>query len=277
MTYSEQDKITSFHEAGHAICGTSLGYTIARVSIEPTIDNIGFCGGDRHLSDLASAIWYLSGAAADAKFRQSIGLPADYRGSRQDFDDTHRVLSALVPHLPRAALFDTPIFKTTWDDAEGLVNGLWSEIKQFADVLLAHKTLVGSELKDALAGRPVKSITSRRSSLDKKLDRLRESVAKLSAKYGKRQQPVSPMRAGASSFLNMPIGHAFRDDVLAKHGVKIMSNAEKQAILDEHHRIMGSGIARRTGAKPTVSPKLAAVRAIAKREMIELNKRHAAR
>jgi len=256
-------RITAWHEAGHAICGQSLGYVIARVSIEPTIDNIGFCGGSRHLSGLAASLWYLSGPVSESKFRQSIGLSDDYRGSEKDFHDTHR---ALVPNLPRATLFDTPIFKTVWDDCEGLVGGLWNEIERFAGVLLKCKTLVGSDLKDALAGRPIRSIDDRR-----------EELAKIAANLKRKRRPASPMRASSSPIFNKPIGHCFPGDVLARHGVKIRSTTEMQAIVNENQRLMGSAVAKRTVPKPVANRNLAGVRARAKRQMLELNARHAGR
>ena len=259
-----QIRITAWHEAAHAVCGKSLGYTIARVSIEPSIDRIGYCGADPHLSGLASAVWYLSGPCAEAKYRESIGLATDYRGSEKDFDDTHRVLSALVPNLPRATLFDAPIFRTAWDDAMKLVSGLAAEIDQFADVLLEHKILVGSALQAALGGRPVKSITERREELDK-----------IAVNLKRTRRPVSPMRASASPIFNMPLGHGFPQDLMRRHGIKIMSMAERLEILSEHDRIMGPAGARRIAAKPAAKRNLAGVRARAKRQMNELNKRHA--
>ena len=106
-----QIEITAWHEAGHAICGQSLGYDVARVSIEPSVDRIGFCGADPHPSGLAAAVWYLSGPCAEAKYRESIGLATDYQGSESDFDNVHKVLLALAPDLPRTTLFDAPIFR----------------------------------------------------------------------------------------------------------------------------------------------------------------------
>lgn len=265
MDQTTQDRITAAHEAGHAIAGQSLGYVIARVSIEPTIDNIGYCGGDRHLSDLASAIWYLSGPVSESKFRQSIGLSDDYRGSEKDFDDCHQALRRLVPNLPRATLFGTPIFKNTWDDAEKLVAGLWPKIERFAEELLRHRTLTGDSLRAVLAGRPIRSIDDRRRELNA-----------IAADLKRTRRPASPMRdSTASAMFGKMLGHCFPGDILAKYGVKIRSNAERQEILSEFRRLTGPAVAKRTVPKATASRNLVAVRARAKRQMNELNERHA--
>jgi len=259
-------RITAAHEAGHAICGQSLGYVIARVSIEPEIDRIGFCGAAPHLSDLASAIWYMSGPYADAKFRQLLGMKVDWRGSEKDFDDCHRVLNRLVPDLPRATLFDAPLFRTAWDDTVRLVDSLWPEIERFAGVLLKCKTLVGSQLQDALAGRRVKPTAERR-----------EELNAIAADLKRTRRPVSPMRDNVSAMFGVPIGHCFKDDVMRRYGVTIMSLEEREKILAEFDRIMGPSVAKRTVPKPAAKRNLAGVRAKAKRAMNELNERHAAR
>ncbi len=202
-----QLQITSVHEAGHAVCGQSLGYVIARVSIEPTIERIGFCGADPHLSDLAASIWYMAGPYSEAKFRQSIGVEVCWQGSESDFDNVHLALSRLVP-IPRATLFDAPLFKTAWADCEKLVDGLWPEIERFSAVLLERKTLVGTDLEFALAGRPILSIDDRR----EELDRIAAGM--------KRRRPESPKQdSTASAMFGKMIGHCFKDDVLARHGI----------------------------------------------------------
>lgn len=278
MDDKQQLALAAWHESAHAVCGSSLGFVIARVSIVPEIDRIGYCGVENHPSSLARAIWLTAGPVGEAKYRNSIGMELDYRGSESDFDDLWGVLRSLDPDIaPRAELFDTPIFDTVWKDTEKLVDSLAEEIDNFADILLQRKTLVGRDLESALAGRPIKTIEQRRRELDRIASQMKRERRPGCANSPTRDNTAPPL-------FGKIIGRAFCKDILKRYDITLRSPAERQAIITENRRLnalangetVASASTRPTLSRPTADRKLAAVRAKAKRGHDELNRRYAA-
>jgi len=143
-----------------------------------------------------------------------------------------------------------------------LVEKHWDTIEHIANYLCIKKTLHEEDIQTLLNGGSLADA--------------REPERIAASTRGERF--VSPMRAGASVIFNIPIGHGFPADVMREHGVKIMSNVERDAILNEHHRIMGLPVARIAAIKkPRVSPRLAAARAEGRRLWKKGRAIHAAR
>ncbi|HEY8961052.1 MAG TPA: hypothetical protein VIM57_02540 [Luteolibacter sp.] len=142
MSGSEQNTLTAYHEAGHAVIALQMGRTVREVSILPGAKRLGYCEmakGGRQPQDALEAdlLILLAGLAAEAKVSGQYGLG----GASQDL----RMAEKLALHRAGNARQAARLLERTLDKVEHLMRdaATWSAVDLIAAELLKAGVLSG--------------------------------------------------------------------------------------------------------------------------------------
>jgi len=231
----------AWHEAGHCVAAFCTNVPVDLVTIVASAGAAGRCNLGAGGSARDKAIAIAAGPIADDLYnidqRNGVRTPR----FRSDKEYIEALLSPIIPRLTGACdrgdfMFDPEVVKV-FDKAKRIVHDNWVAICQVASQLLRSKTISGAGLQTLLANTITRKETESDAFMrnsEKRLARIRRDRANLTSKYGKRQKLVFPMRGGLSAV----IGHGFMSDLMARHGIQTMSYSERQAIVDEHRRLV---------------------------------------
>jgi ATP-dependent Zn protease len=154
---SEAERLTAFHEAGHAVMAELCGRQVTEVEIV----------GDREHSGMVHSLAFPpdpADSAAPGSETEEVkrhlkivlaGVVAEAMVSgREDWDETSEDLDAAVRFAMR--LVDDcedvlPLLSDIWIDVERDLRGRWPTVERLADELLRRKELTGSEVRRLLA------------------------------------------------------------------------------------------------------------------------------
>ena len=156
-TFSDAERLTAFHEAGHAVMAQLCGRQVTEVEIV----------GDREHTGMVHSLVFppdpADGAAPEAENddveRQLkvilAGKVAEAMVSgRRGWDETSEDLNVAV-RLGMRLVDDCedvlPLLEGIGADVERDLNRHWSAVEMLADELLDRKTLTGSEVRKLLA------------------------------------------------------------------------------------------------------------------------------
>jgi len=226
---TSQLKLIAIHEASHAVVGHVLGMRITGVTIKPDGDTVGKCLADKSDGSLRSAVWAASGPAGEFLFLKSVGESQDMSGSARDWQSLENAIAEVLPEvkgaISRGELMQHPAAIAAMEDAAELVVQYGDEIEHIANYLITRKTLHRDDIQTLLnTGRLGSTVSS-------------PEPERIAAR-DRSDKPVSPMRGGMASLFGVPIGHAFMDDLMVRHGLdKIPTFDERKAILNEHNML----------------------------------------
>ena len=258
---TSQLKRTAIHESAHAVVGHVLGMRITGVTIKPDGDTVGKCLADKSDGSLRSAVWAASGPAGEFLFLKSVGESQDMSGSARDWQSLENAIAEVLPEvkgaISRGELMQHPAAIAAMEDAAELVVQYGDEIEHIANYLITRKTLHRDDIQTLLnTGRLGSTVSS-------------PEPERIAAR-DRSDKPMSPFRGGMASLFGVPIGRAFVDDLMARHGVQVpvMSHAEKIEIMNETNRLMGlpvQQIAASTQPRPQMTANSVKNRAAARR------------
>ena len=264
---TSQIKKTAIHEAAHAVVGHALGMRITGATIKPDGDTLGKCIANKSGGSLRSAVWAAAGPAAEFLYLKSVGESQDIVGAERDWLNLENAIAEVLPELrgaySRGELMQHPVVVAVTEDAGELCVQYGDEIEHIANYLITRKTLHRDDIQMLLK--------------TGSLEGTREPA--LVAARGRDDKP-SPLRGGLPAMLNRPIGHAFRGDVLQRHGLHAIPSYEERVAILERYGIATPRAAARVNPQhvtPRAAPQLAAARAAGKRGWQAANAMHSKR
>jgi len=139
----EIERLTAYHEAGHAVMALVLGRAVHRVSIEPNTTRMGECkvarGAFRPSKDPleTDALVLLAGVAAEARFSGRYA----WEGAIRDLRQVRSLARSRAGSDQQAERLE----RRWLDKAEYLLEaeGHWQAVLTIASQLLEHRTISG--------------------------------------------------------------------------------------------------------------------------------------
>jgi len=146
-SHTPLERLTAFHEAGHAVVALLMGRAVQRVSIEPDTTRLGKCefgkGTFRKPKDLleADVLVLLAGVAAEARVSGEYA----WGGASQDLKSARRLTRSRAGSERQAERLERRLL----DKVEHLLADAahWSAVEVIAAELLAHRTISGRAAK----------------------------------------------------------------------------------------------------------------------------------
>jgi ATP-dependent Zn protease len=150
--WSESERFTAYHEAGHAVMAQLCGQQVTRVEIVGEADHTGSVDSLRFPAD--SALDDGSGAIEDRLRCTLAGMVAEAMVSgREDWDEKSEDLDLAV-RLAMQLVDDCeavlPLLEEYRGDIEGELRNQWVAVELLAIELLHKKSLTGSEVRRLL-------------------------------------------------------------------------------------------------------------------------------
>ena len=142
MSGSEQDTLTAYHEAGHAVIALMLGRAVHEVSILPGGKRLGYCEmrkGGRAPKDALEAdlLILLAGMAAEAKISGQYGLD----GASQDLQMAERLALSRAGNARQAQrLMERTLESGAPDERHRHVVGDRPDRRRTAEIALSERS-----------------------------------------------------------------------------------------------------------------------------------------
>lgn len=156
----DEETITAYHEAGHAVIGFLLGGTIESVGLYAEADDwLPERFGDCHVNwgrvdpkaneqTEREILTVLAGPVAEMIYTQEIMHPAENPTWQYDWVLAERLSRRLFPNPAQRAAFLTGALTVLHDQIWR--DQCWAAIAAIADELLAHESLDAEQLADTL-------------------------------------------------------------------------------------------------------------------------------
>lgn len=153
---SSAERLTAFHEAGHAVMAELCGRQVTEVEIVGDLEHTGSVRSLAFPSDPADRVTAGSGAEVERQLKIVLaGTVAEAMVSgRKGWDETSGDLDAAV-RLAMRLVDDCedvlPLLEDIGDEVERDLRAHWSAVEMLAGELLLHRALTGSEVRRLLA------------------------------------------------------------------------------------------------------------------------------